>query len=123
MSGTATIKAVTDGIAITTDTTSQADQESYRSRGLAHVWEQQIWYMTGLGESALTEARSLLSKILQVTSYSHRSEATEPLDVGAVAGQLREALDCLDIAIEHLSALNVAIRTRQDDNYTGGPMF
>ena len=123
MSGTATIKSVTDGTTTTTDTTSQADLEPQRSCGLTHVWELQIWYMTGLGESALTEAESLLRKIQHVTSYSHRSEASEPLDIAAVAGQLREALDCLDIAIEHLSALNVAIRARQDDNYAGGPMF
>jgi hypothetical protein len=69
------------------------------------------------------EAEKLLRTIQQDTSYTHRYEATEPLDIAAVAVQLREALDCLDIAIEPLSALNVAIRSRLDEEYHPGPML
>lgn len=122
MSGTATIKAVTDGT--TTETTNQDDDGArLRRDSLAHVWEQLIYHTVSLGESALRETESLLHKIQQDTSYTSRREAAEALDMTTVAGRLREALDCLDIAIEHLSALNLAICARLDGEYTGRPMF
>ena len=122
MSSTPTIKAVTNGTS-TSDTSKANDRPPERISGLAYVWEQQVYHAVTLGESALMEAEQLLRKIQQMSAYTHRRDATQPLDMTDVGTGLREALDCMDIAMEHLSALNVFIRTRIGEDLTGGPLF
>lgn len=123
MSSAPTIKAVTNGTS--TDDTSKADDHaSQRTSGLALVWEQQVYYTASLGESALLEAEQLLRKIQKISSYNYRREAAvQPLDMTEVGDNLREALDCIDVAMEHLSALSVSIRSRMGEQITGGPLF
>jgi hypothetical protein len=122
MSSTPTIKAVTNGTS-TSDTSAADDRIPQRTSGLAHVWEQQVYHTASLGESALMEAEQLLRKIQQISSYTHRRESAQPLDMDDVGSSLREALDCIDVAMEHLSALSVAIRSRMGEDITSGPLF
>src|SRR5262249_33468755 len=122
MSGTATVKAVTNGTTVNKENQTELDLKK-RPSGLVHVFEEQIYHVTSLGASALGEAERLLRTIQQDASYLERVDAREGLDVASVTVNLGESLDCIDTAIEHLSALNVAIRSRLDQDCNVSSMF
>jgi len=122
MSGTATVKSVTNETPVDKENQTEHDVKT-RPSGLVHVLEEQIYHVTSLGASALGQAERLLRTIQHDASYLERADASEPLDMASVTVNLRESLDCIDIAIEHLSALNVAIRSRLDQDCNVSSMF
>lgn len=109
------IKAVSDGTeADTTDT----DIGPLRPHGIIRAREDQVYYTTGLAGSALYEAEQLIRTIQNMASAMQipcDSNATSRLDMTHVLAVIGEALDCIDLAGEALSALSTDIRLRQHD--------
>jgi hypothetical protein len=115
-SSKAMIKAFIEG---TDADTTDASPGPRRPHGIIRAREDQVYYVTGLASSALYEADHLV-KMIQNTASALRitydgTEATGPLDMTYVLSVLGEALDCIDLASEALSALSNEIRCRQED--------
>ncbi len=116
MTSSTTVKAVSNG----TDTITDASR-AQREHGIIRVQEEQVYYLTGLAESALFEAERLLHGVNNTASARRidhdGSKGSEPVDVADLATVISEALDCIDVAAETLSRLNCDIRNRQDDQF------
>jgi len=108
-----TIKAVSDGTEIPADAVAVPASD----RGFQRVQEEQVYYLSGLAAAALYEAERLVTKVkdtaLDRTVDRNGSKGTQPIDLPQTATVITEALDCIEIACESLSRLNVDIRTRQ----------
>jgi hypothetical protein len=108
------VKAVIDGTVTDTTDTSPGRE---RPHGIIRVREDQVYYVTGLASAALWEADQLVKDIkdsasdLRVTR--HDTNPADPLDMTHVLSVLGEALDCIDLASEVLSALSIDIRVHQ----------
>jgi hypothetical protein len=115
-SSTTTIKAVDDG---TTTDTADAGTGPRRPHGIIRAREDQVYYVTGFADSALYEAEQLVKTIRNTASalqFTHDgTNPTGPLDMTHVLAVLGEALDCIDLASEALSALSTDIRLRHAD--------
>jgi hypothetical protein len=116
MTSSKAITAVSDGIA--TDT-ADAGIGPCRPHGIIRAREDQVYYVTGLASSALYEAEQLVKDLRNTASalqFTHDgTKATGPLDMTHVLAIIGEALDCIDLASEALSALSTDIRLRQHD--------
>jgi len=114
---TTTIEVVGDGTA-----TGAADASPGlpRPHGITRARQDQVYYVTGLASSALYEADHLVKNIQDAAcAYkATRDDSTPagPLDMTHVLAVIGEALDCIDLASEHLSALSTDIRLRQGDD-------
>jgi hypothetical protein len=97
-----------------TDTTTDAVAE--REHGINRVQEQLVYHVSALSESVLREAQQLMSNlnrtVLRRTTDYDGSKGTAPVDMANVAAIIGETLDCIDVASEQLSRLNVDIRMR-----------
>ena len=121
-SSKAIIKAVSDGTGTGTDTdtdTTDADIGLRRPHGIIRAREDQVYHVAGLADSALYEAQQLVKDLRNTASslmFTHDgTNPTGPLDMTYVLDVVGEAMDCIDLAGEALSALSIDIRLRQDD--------
>ncbi len=108
-------KAVSDGTATDTADTGIGP---YRPHGIIRAREDQVYYTTGLATSGLYEAERLIKNIQDMASAMRipcDSNAISRLDMTHVLAVIAEALDCIDLASEALSALSIDIRLRQHD--------
>lgn len=102
------------------DKTSDAPTAE-RKHGIDRVHEQLVYHVATFAGSVLYEAERLLSD-LSTTASKRRLDheagnGTEPVHMDLVAATVTEALDCIDVASEQLSRLNVDIRMRlEPDN-------
>ena len=112
------IKAVSDD-GTATDT-ADASIGPRRPHGIIRAREDLVYYVTGFADSALYEAEQLVKTIRNTASalqFTHDgTNPTGPLDMTHVLAVLGEALDCIDLASEALSALSTDIRLRQADD-------
>ena len=105
------VSAASDGTDMTTDVSRKPPLH-----GITRAREQQVYHVTGLAKSALYEAERLLDAVKNTAlTRTLEDEGSESLDLAHVAHVVTEVLDCVDIAAEALSALNSAIRIRQDN--------
>jgi hypothetical protein len=114
-SSTTTIKAAGDG----TPTGIADAQPGQRPHGITRARQDQVYFVTGLASSALYEADHLVKNIQDAASaYKATRDGDKPggLDMTHILGVLGEALDCTDLASEHLSALSTDIRLHQGDD-------
>src|SRR5215468_6398385 len=114
-SSKAIVKAViNDGPAIEPGETLSEEQPEH---GLALVRQDQVYYTAGLARSALFEAGQIVQTV-QNNAAALRMPREEdlPLDMSHVLTVIGEALDCVDVASEALSALCTDIRLRQADS-------
>jgi hypothetical protein len=99
-----------------TDATSDALAE--REHGITRVQEQLVYHVASLAESVLYEAERLMADLAKTASQRNLdhdgSKRTMPMDMGHVSVVVGETLDCIDVASEQLSRLNVDIRMRLD---------
>jgi hypothetical protein len=99
------------------DTTDDASRAK-REHGISRVQEQLVYHVTALAESVLYEAQRLMSDLSRTASHRNLdhdgSKGTAPVDMAQVAAIIGETLDCIDVASEQLSRLNVDIRMRID---------
>jgi hypothetical protein len=100
---------------------SNAAEPAERNHGMDRVQEQLVYHVATLARSVLSEAGQLTQKLADTAmkrSFDHDgSKGTEPLDMSAVTATLAEALDCIDVASEQLSRLNVDIRMQREPDY------
>lgn len=111
-SSKAIVQAVTDG---TTELT-EAKTGICPEHGIARVRQDHVYYTAGLARSALYEAEQIAQSV-QTSAATLRMPSADdaPLDMNHVLTVLGEALDCIDVASESLSALCTDIRLRQAD--------
>jgi hypothetical protein len=111
-SSNSTVKAVSNGTATTT-----ADvPRPARAHGIIRAREQQIYHLASLVQAALFEAEQLAGQIQRTATPSFDDKVRDPVDLAHVADVVIEALDCIDLAAEHLSMLSCALRTDRDDD-------
>ena len=112
-SSKALIKAVTDG---TTTEPTDGKIGIRPEHGIARVRQDHVYYTAGLARSALYEAEQITQDV-QHTAATLRmpSDTSVPLDMADVLAAVGEALDCIDVASESLSALCTDIRLRLAD--------
>ncbi len=100
-----------------TDTTTDAEPTE-REHGIGRAQEQLVYHVAALAEAVLYEAERLMHDVTRTASQRNLdhdgSKGTEPVDMAHVAAIISEALDCIDVASEQLSRLNVDIRMRLD---------
>lgn len=88
------------------------------------IWARQwqVYHIANLANSTLQEAMDLLgalSKVAARGAYDRPGkQKADALDMGEVSFVLSEVLDCIDVATECLSLLNVDIRNRMQDQET-----
>jgi len=119
MTSSTTDKAISNGTSTLTDA-----EPAEREHGITRVQEELVYHVTGLAEAALYEAERLMnglktSAIKRTTDYDG-SKGTDPLDMGRVVAVVSEALDCIDVASEQLSRLNLDIQMRQEPGNDNG---
>jgi hypothetical protein len=113
-SSKAIVKAVIDDGAA--NELAESLSEEQPEHGIALVRQDQVYYTAGLARSALFEAGHIVQKV-QDSAAALRMPREEdlPLDMRHVLTVIGEALDCVDVASEALSALCTDIRLRQAD--------
>lgn len=105
------LPAASNGSEKTTDAPS-----AERKHGIDRVQEQLIYHVATFAGSVLYEAERLMHDLS--TTASQRSlddsatKRTEPVDMDLAAAIISETLECIDVASEQLSRLNVDIRMR-----------
>jgi hypothetical protein len=113
MPAPSTIRAVRDG----TDSATEDKPAPAREHGFNRVQEEQVYYLSGLAGAALYEAERLVTKVkdfaLDRSVDRDGRNCTQAIDLPQTATVITEALDCIEIAAESLSRLNVDIRDRQ----------
>ena len=108
----------TDQAASNGGDTSAQDKPAARERGLAHLREEECYYLTGLVASALREAEHLTDEVRNKASdrfTDYRGErGTEPLDAAEAEAKLREAYDCASLALTYLYSASSHLRDQPD---------
>jgi len=101
-----------DGSSTDTNTGALAERE----HGITRVQEQLVYHVTSLAQSVLYEAERLMADLSKTASQRNLdndgAKGTAPMDMAHIATVLGETLDCIDVASEQLSRLNVDIRMR-----------
>ena len=116
MTSSTTDKASSNGTSTPTNT-----EPSEREHGITRVQEEQVYHVTGLAEAALYEAERLMNQLktsaMRRTSDYDGTNGTTPMDMAQVSAVLSEALDCIDVASEQLSRLDLDIRIRLEPDH------
>jgi len=112
MTTSSTVTAASNGGDTPTD-----NKPAAREHGLARLREEECYYLTGLIEECLDEARHLVKKVNNKAynriSDHDGSKGTKPLDRGEMAATLHEAYDCASHALAYL--FNASTHLRVDD--------
>jgi hypothetical protein len=98
-----------------TDNTTR-DATAASEHGIHRVHEQLVYHVTSLAQSVLYEAERLMTDLNKTASKRtidpDGTKGTSLLDMSSVLTVVSETLDCIDVASEQLSRLNVDIRMR-----------
>jgi hypothetical protein len=113
------------GKAVSNGSNAMIDAEpAEREHGITRVQEQLVYHVTSLAESVLYEAERLMADLAKTASqrnFDHDgTKGTAPMDMTRVSAVLGEALDCIDVASEQLSRLNVDIQMRLEPGNDNG---
>ena len=104
------LPAASNGTSMTTDALAE------REHGINRVQEQLVYHIATLAQSVLYEAERLMADLSKTASQRNLdrdgSKGTGLMDMAYVAAVLGETLECIDVASEQLSRLNVDIRMR-----------
>ena len=100
-----------------TDNTNK-DAPAGSAHGIHRVHEQLVYHVTSLAQSVLYEAERLMTDLNKTASQRtldhDGTHGSTPLDMSSVLTVVTETLDCIDVASEQLSRLNVDIRMRHE---------
>lgn len=100
-----------------------SDALAKREHGITRVQEQLVYHVATLAQSVLYEAERLMADLSKTASQRNLdhdgTKGSAPVDMARVAAILAETLDCIDVASEQLSRLNVDIRMRLEPGDDG----
>jgi hypothetical protein len=110
--------SITQLPAASNGTNTNSDALAQREHGMHRVQEQLVYHVATLAQSVLYEAEQLMADLSKTASQRNLdhdgNKGTAPVDMADVAAVLGETLDCIDVASEQLSRLNVDIRMRME---------